>query len=256
MSVVDSSFDQPLLLEEHAVMPLAGGIMQHGYQCGMVWGAVLAAGAQAYRIFGASPQAEAMAIVASQRIVDSFCACNKYINCSEITELDWKPKSKKGQSMKILKFFLKGGPIGCFSMAARYAPLAFDEINKAFANTSIEIPSSLVSCSALLAQKMGVSDMHRIMVSGFAGGIGLSSGGCGALGAAIWLYSITSQKGGAMKIDYADPKALEIVERFLVASDYEFECAKIVGRKFENVNDHAAYIQSGGCGKVIEALAI
>jgi len=26
-------------------MPLAGGIMQHGYQCGMIWGATLGAGA-------------------------------------------------------------------------------------------------------------------------------------------------------------------------------------------------------------------
>ena len=33
-------------------MPLAGGFMGYGYQCGMLWGAVLAAGAQAYRIFG------------------------------------------------------------------------------------------------------------------------------------------------------------------------------------------------------------
>ena len=29
-------------------MPLAGGIMQHGYQCGMIWGVSLGAGAQAY----------------------------------------------------------------------------------------------------------------------------------------------------------------------------------------------------------------
>ena len=47
MRVVDRSFDQPSELEEHAAGPLAGGIMQHGYQCGMIWGATLAAGAQA-----------------------------------------------------------------------------------------------------------------------------------------------------------------------------------------------------------------
>jgi len=38
--------------EERAAMPFAGGIMQHGYQCGMIWGATLAAGAQAYRLVG------------------------------------------------------------------------------------------------------------------------------------------------------------------------------------------------------------
>ena len=42
MSVVDDSFDQPMKVEEHAAMPLAGGLTQ-GYQCGMLWGAALAA---------------------------------------------------------------------------------------------------------------------------------------------------------------------------------------------------------------------
>ncbi|MGB7117246.1 MAG: hypothetical protein WBD56_13970 [Anaerolineales bacterium] len=39
MSVVDASFDHPLKLEERASMTLAGGLLQHGYQCGMLWGA-------------------------------------------------------------------------------------------------------------------------------------------------------------------------------------------------------------------------
>ena len=66
MSVVDASFDHPLKAEEKASMPLAGGIANMGYQCGMLWGAALAAGAQAYHLFGAGPQAEAKAMVASQ----------------------------------------------------------------------------------------------------------------------------------------------------------------------------------------------
>ena len=69
-------------------MPLAGGIMQHGYQCGMIWGATLAAGAQAYRLFGPGPQAETAAIIAAQRLVESFRTRNKHINCLEITEID------------------------------------------------------------------------------------------------------------------------------------------------------------------------
>jgi hypothetical protein len=38
----------------------------------------------------------------------------------------------------------------------------------------------------LIARKMGESDMHAVMASGFAGGIGLCGGACGALGAA-WI---------------------------------------------------------------------
>ena len=50
MSVVDGSFGHPMKLEEEAAAPLAGGIMNHGFQCGMLWGASLAAGAEAYRL--------------------------------------------------------------------------------------------------------------------------------------------------------------------------------------------------------------
>ena len=65
--VLNRAFGQPMQREERAAMPLAGGIMQYGHQCGMLWGATLAAGAQAFRLLGASPQAEAGAILAAQK---------------------------------------------------------------------------------------------------------------------------------------------------------------------------------------------
>ena len=94
-------------------MPFAGGMMQYGYQCGMLWGATLAAGAQAYRIFGPGPQAETGAINSAKRIVGLFLAQNNNINCFEITELD-----RSSSNMQLIKYFLiKGGSIGCFRMA-------------------------------------------------------------------------------------------------------------------------------------------
>ena len=255
MSVVDRSFDHPMKLEERATMPLAGGIMQHGYQCGMLWGVTLAAGAQAYRLFGPGPQAEAEAIVAAQRLVEAFRARNKEINCLEITEIEWKPSSKRRLFMQVFKFLIKGGPIGCFRMAARYAPLAFREINTAFSEKHTEAPPAPVSCAAMLAQKMGASDLHTVMAAGFAGGIGLSGGACGALGAAIWIIGMDSGKDGVKNIEFAPKQAREAVDRFMKSADFEFECSKIVGRRFENVNEHAAYLRGGGCSKIIEGLA-
>ncbi|MFC1893216.1 hypothetical protein ACFLYR_04160 [Chloroflexota bacterium] len=81
MRVVDRSFDHPLELEEYAAIPFYGGIVNHGYQCGMLWGTALAAGAQAYRLFGPGSQAETAAIIATQRLVESFRACTNNINC-------------------------------------------------------------------------------------------------------------------------------------------------------------------------------
>ncbi|KAA3656949.1 MAG: hypothetical protein DWQ04_29575 [Chloroflexi bacterium] len=256
MSVVDDSFDHPLKVEEGACAPLAGGIMQYGYQCGMLWGAALAAGAQAYQLYGPGPQAEMGAMMATQRLVASFQTQNKHINCSDITEVEWKPSSKRDLAMQMLRFFAKGGPIGCFRMAAAYAPIAYDEINSTLSQEHIEAPSSPVSCTAMLAKKMGASDLHTVMAAGFAGGIGLCGGGCGALGAAIWIAVMNSSKEGAGLKDFENPEAVELIDRFLQCTDYEFECSEIVGRKFQNIQDHSGYVCNGGCSEIFDVLAI
>ena len=96
--------------------------------------------------------------------------------------------------------------------------------------------------------------MQAVMAAGFAGGIGLSGGACGALGAAIWISGLKDSQESA-KIEMQNPKAQAMIDKFVESADYEFECAKIVGRKFADVNDHACYLREGGCSKIIEALA-
>jgi hypothetical protein len=140
-------------------------------------------------------------------------------------------------------------------MGARYAQEAFSEINTALSEKQIEAPSPPVSCAAMLAQKMGVSDMHTVMAAGFAGGIGLCGGACGALGAAIWIIGMNSSKEGVGKIDFKNPRAIDVIDRFMKCTDFEFECSEIVGRRFENIGDHAGYLHDGGCSKIIEVLA-
>jgi hypothetical protein len=250
MGVVDRSFDNPLKLEEHASMSLAGGVLGNGYQCGMLWGGALAAGAQAYRLYGAGAQAQAEAVFASQKIVESFHARAKDINCSEITELEWK-KPSKGQ---VVKFIARGGPIGCFRLAGDYGQIAFDTINHTLGEKNVDAPTLPISCTAMLAQKMGVSEMHVVMAAGLAGGIGLSGSACGALGAAIWIIGMNSTQEEMGKF-FENPRLLTVMDRYLQSADYEFECAKIVGKKFESVADHAEYLRGGGCAKIIDAMA-
>jgi hypothetical protein len=249
--VLDRAFEHPLELEENATVPFAGGIMQHGYQCGMIWGATLAAGAEAYRRHGPGPKAEAAAINAAQRVVESFRTRHDEINCLEITDID-----KSSSTWEMINFFLiKGGTIGCFRMAAWFAPLAFDEINSALSEEVIDAPSPPVSCAAMLARKMGESDKHAVMASGFAGGIGLCGGACGALGAAIWILGMKIGKEESGKIGYKDPRTQEVIDRFTKHTDFEFECSEIVGRTFKDADDHAGYLRGGGCSELIEVLA-
>jgi len=261
MSIVDSSYGHPLDLEELATNPHAGGIMNQGYQCGMLWGAALAAGAQAYRLSGSGPQAETAAIIAAQKLAESFRISAGNINCLEIIHMDLHKKPKEGQSFSsmpdiwgILKFLFKGGPIGCFRMAVRYTPNALSEINAALSETQIEAPSPPVSCAAMLAQKMGVSEMHTVMAAGLAGGIGLSGGACGALGAAMWIIGMNNPE--ELK-KMSSPVIGQVIEKFIKSktADFRFECSEIVGRKFENIADHSAYLRDGGCSEIIELLA-
>ncbi len=236
--------------EEHATQPLAGGIMQHGYQCGMIWGSTLAAGAEAYRLFGAGPEAETRAIVAARRLFDAFQALNRYTDCFDITNID-----NHSSTLKMISVFLiKGQTIGCFRMAARYAPVAFREINAAMSEPAVEAPPAPASCAAMLARRMGASEQHAVMAAGLAGGIGFSGGACGALGAAIWIEGMKVLEEGG-KVPYKSPRALDAIGRFLKCTDYEFECTQIAGRKFESVGDHAGYLRDGGCAKVLDVLA-
>jgi len=215
----------------------------------------LAAGARIHQQIGAGPEAESRTLRVSEKLVDIFRGGSGEVNCHEITSLD-----KDSTGMDMVKYFLlKGGSIGCFRMASHYAPLAYDAIKAELEEDRGNVPEAPLSCTALLAKKMGASEKHQTMAAGLAGGIGLCGEACGALGTAAWLEAM-KMKGEDPELDlWKDDKFgarfETMVEKFLKASDYEFECAYIVGRKFEGIEDHAEYLQNSGCSKIIEALA-
>ncbi len=47
----------------------------------------------------------------------------------------------------------------------------------------------------------------------------------------------------------------DTIDRFVKTADSKFECSEIVGRRFENIGDHAGYLRDGGCSEIIEVLA-
>jgi len=250
--VLDRADGQEMELEEHASDPLAGGMMC-GYQCGMLWGAALAAGARAYRACGKGPQAETRAVLDARRVLETFRARNKHINCRDITGIDLASP----QSGNILWYLVKSIPTGsCFGMAARYAGAAFRALEAPHPAEPAETPSSgPVSCAALLAQKLGASDQHTVMAAGLAGGIGLSGGACGALGAAIWLAGMNPHDEAAPPVGLKPAYVVDALDRFSRCTGGVFECSKIAGMQFKSVGDHAAYLRAGGCAKVISVLA-
>lgn len=251
LHVLNCAYDRPLAEEERAAQTLAGGIMQHGYQCGMIWGATMAAGAEAHRRLGDGPQAEALAVAAAARLLSTFRAQNGAVDCFDITEID-----DDSTTLDLVTYFLlKGGVVRCFAGAGRYAAAAKEAIDAALAAPPVDVPPAPVSCAALLARRMGASGLHAVMVAGFAGGIGLGGGGCGALAAAVWMTGLKALQGGAARFDFESPQGRAIVDRFLACTGGKFECAEICGRSFASVEEHAAALRGGGCAPLLEALA-
>jgi hypothetical protein len=100
--VLDREFGHTNEVEERAADPLAGGIVQRGHQCGMLWGSALAAGAESYRRYGEGGSAVAAAIMAAQRLVKSFAARTGTVNCREITGCNWR------NPFSIVKYMVTG----------------------------------------------------------------------------------------------------------------------------------------------------
>ena len=90
--ILNREFGHPRELEERASDVLAGGIMQKGHQCGMLWGASLAIGAEAYRSNENKNHAINMAVKATQNVLASFLQREHTISCRKITRCDFSNK--------------------------------------------------------------------------------------------------------------------------------------------------------------------
>jgi len=248
MTVLDGEHSEELRPEELATDPLAGGLM-HGYQCGMLWGSTLAAGAQAHRIYGAGPRAEAAAMHAAKGLVASFQDRFGSTDCGDITETN----PQNGWEVFVYHF-LKGGVVRCAGRMASFAQDARQEIDAALVDTDARTSCNAASCAATLARKMGASEQHATMAAGLAGGIGMSGGACGALGAAIWLIGLRGQEQGLSNKEIT-AQISTLMEQFLQLSGHAYECSEIVERQFQGVEDHAAHLQRGGCEQLLDELA-
>jgi hypothetical protein len=98
--------------EEQALDPLAGGIVQQGYQCGMLWGASMAVAAEALRRTTDMNKATGLSIKGTQYILESFKKRTNTIECEEITKCDWSNR------WSMFKYMISGKMFGCFNLAS------------------------------------------------------------------------------------------------------------------------------------------
>ena len=247
--ILDREFGHPRDEEEKAIDPLAGGILQQGYQCGMLWGASMAVGAEAYRRNNNPGQATGLTILATQHIMESFVNRTSSIECEDITECDFTDKKS------FRKYMLRGKFVNCFKLAGKWAPEALNAAMEGLTHKGTESPQQSLSCASEVVRKMGGSEEESVMVAGFAGGLGLSGSGCGALAAAVWMNALTHNRKQTGKSATYDPSTDPTLKAFYEETDFEMQCDKICGQRFETLEEHTEFVKKGGCKKLINVLA-
>ena len=254
--ILNREFGYPKEAEERASNPLAGGMMC-GQQCGMLWGAALAVGAESFRRYDDRGQAMATAIMATQSLMESYSKRAKSVNCRDVIGCDLS--SKLGMMRLMLQIVLHGGLNNslCFNLADAWAPEAIQAAAEGLSHELPDLSQPPLSCASEVARKMGASDEEMVMVAGFAGGMGLSGNACGALGAAIWMNTLAwCKKHPGENPPISKNYTAKIFNAFYDATGSEMFCHKIAGQRFKTINDHTEFIKCGGCAKVIHALAM
>ncbi len=236
--------------EERASDPLAGGIIGHGHQCGMLWGATLAAGAEAHRRNKNPQHAVAAAVGAAQHIVEAFTKRTKSTDCRYITGCNLR------NVFGMAKYLVTGKTFSCFNLAEDWTFEAIDSAKEGLLRQQTGL-SQAKSCACEVARKMGASDEEAITVAGLAGGIGLSGNACGALGAAIWMKTLAwcRKNPGKSPPYFKNTAVKKSLRAFGAETGSEFLCQRICGRKFKTIDEHTGFIQNGGCAKLIDILA-
>ena len=247
--IINREFEHPMETEEQAIDPLAGGIIQQGYQCGMLWGASMAVGAESFRRFKNQRKAISITVNTTQRLMESFSNKAGSIECYDITSCNFKSK------LGIAKLLLSGKFLFCFKLAQEWAPEAIRVTEKGLLNGTDDLDGPVISCASEVTRKMGASDEEMVLVSGFAGGMGLSGNGCGALGAAIWMTILEEVRKNRWKYSLSNPITENILDKFFKATEYQMLCSEITGESFQTISDHTEFIKNGGCEKLISVLA-
>ncbi len=250
--ILNREFGYPMEAEESASAPLAGGIMQRGYQCGMLWGSALAVGAESFRRCNDHGQAIGTAITATRHLMESFSNRTDSVNCRDVTGCDWSSRAS------MLKYLFSGRFLYCFKLAEKWSLEAIQAATEGLFHGPTDYHQLPTSCASKVVQKMGGSDEQMVMVAGFAGGMGLSGNACGALGAAVWMNTLAwnrETENGKSDFDLFNPKAKHTLKAFDSATDSKILCDEICGHRFETIDEHTDFIKNGGCDKLIDVLA-
>ena len=253
--LLNREFGHPDEATEKAMNLMAGGIMNQGYQCGMLWGAALAVGGEAYRRHGDLDKAIEAAVNGIQELISSFIEQTETINCREIIGIDLT--SEAGMAAFMEQVTSQGMENShCFNLAEQWAPHAIGAGSKGL-DAALDPDLKPQSCATEVVRQMGGTEEEMAMVAGFAGGLGLFGGACGALSAALWKKTLDWCREHPDKEPpyFNNPTAANMLNAFKEATSGKMRCSEICGKHFQDLEDHTEYLIDGGCKTLLETLA-
>lgn len=234
---------------------LAGGLLQTGHQCGMLWGSSLALGYECNKKLPDKGEAKAAAIIGTQELMKSFSENAGTTQCRKITNTNFRnPFDMVGYMGKIAFQGLENST--CFVLAENWMPHAIKTAKTILASHRPG-PCNFRNCASEVVKKMAGTEEEATLVAGFAGGMGLSGNACGALAAAIWMKILKWCRNNPGKNPpyFRNKEARKIMNAFNAQTNSEILCEKICKKKFHSIDDHSKYINENGCSKLIEALS-
>lgn len=253
--ILNRQFGHPKVLEEKAMNLMAGGIMNQGYQCGMLWGATLAVGAASYRRNENVGDGIAVAVIATQQVVQSFLNLTLTLDCRDIIGYDLSTFT--GMAKFMIKTTINGNENSrCFNLAEEWAPAACDTATEMLEQKA-EPNNDTLCCASEVVRQMGGSEEEMVMVAGFAGGLGLYGGACGALSAALWKKALDwCRENPSEDPPYFNNKiAKKILKSFKAETNGKMQCSEICGQNFKDLGEHTDYLNRGGCKSLLGVLA-
>ena len=252
---------------EQAIHPFSGGFMHLGHACGLLTGAVLAAGFAARSRFDDEGTRSGAALHAAIQLARAYPEVAGSADCRDITGVSLASLGGR------LRYVQRGNSRLCGRLHLKWAPAAQRLIDTAL--TEFGARGSAGPCANCAVRTMrGLESSTRIkqgdavLLAGFAGGIGLLGNVCGALTAGVFAMSADEQlgreqgnrdsriRGSLEELAGASYRgAATRLRRGFVGQFGSELCVDIVGRRFQDAADHAAFIQQGGCENVTNFVA-
>ncbi len=246
--IFNQEFDNEMDIEERAAASLTGGVTYRSKVCGLIIGAVLGAGAEAYKRYR---QPNSKAIEIAKTMVDSFSTQFSLINCNDIVEIDLSKESDASA------YYSCSMAEKCFEKANKWSAEAFKICKAAFNNpaTLIYNETPCNCCASRIIMEMGGTDDEAALVAGLSGGIGLSGNICGAYTAALWYKALTWLRENPDKPLYPFELNLQFNCDFLEITYNEILCPNLCGKTFRTTEEHSNFIEEGGCNKLIDLIS-